>query len=99
MKQAGILLTMLLSLATTAQADEVLEYGEYLAGECFGCHQLYKSVKGLRKLGGWDKDIMIAVLHAYKSGEGDNDTMFQIAKKLDEEQINARAAYLMTTKK
>ncbi len=98
-KQAGLALTAVLWSVAAGQADDVRDYGEYLSGDCMSCHSLYKSNKGLRKLAGWRKDVMINVIHAYKSGDGDNDTMLKIAASLDDEQINAIAVYLETIRK
>ncbi len=80
-------------MTTSAAADEMRDYGEYLAGECTGCHRLYESYKGLRLLAGWDKRVMKSVLRAYRTGEADNDTIYEIASILDDEQIEALAVY------
>ncbi len=95
MKCKGVCAFALSGLVTifSAAADERRDYGEYLAGECTSCHRLYESFKGLRLLAGWDKQVMISVLTAYRAGEADNDTMYQIARPLDDDQIEALAVY------
>ncbi len=91
---AGIAFT--LHIATAVMADDVLAYGEYLAGECTACHSPSGIDKGIPSIVGWDAESFIKTLQFYKSGERDNPVMVDVAKNLDDEMMMALAAYFAT---
>ncbi len=80
-----------------ANANEQLEYGEYLSGECTSCHR-DGSNENIPPIVGWPVESFVAVMNAYKKGERDNKAMVSVAKSLDDEQIAALAAYFATLK-
>ena len=82
-----------LSLSGAAQADDVREYGEYLAGECTTCHSATGADKGIPAIIGWDAEDFIETLKYYKTGERDNAAMVDVAKNLDDDQMKALAVY------
>ena len=82
-----------LSFSNFARGDDVLDYGEYLAGECTACHSSTGADKGIPSIVGWDAEGFIETLKYYKSGERDNAAMVDVAKNLDDEQMTALAAY------
>lgn len=81
----------------SAMADEQLEYGEYLSGECTTCHRDGSNVS-IPPIFGWPTDAFIAVMESYKKGERDNKAMVSVARSLDADQIKALAAYFATIK-
>lgn len=81
----------------SAMADEQIEYGEYLSGECTTCHRDGSNVS-IPPIVGWPKNAFIAVMEAYKKGERDNKAMVSVARSLDADQIEALAAYFATIK-
>lgn len=68
-------------------------YGEYLAGECSGCHQLNGVSKGIPSITNWPTDHFVTALHAYKSGRRAHPVMQMMAQRLSDEEIAALAAY------
>ena len=73
-------------------------YGEYLSGECVACHQKSGADDGIPSIVGWDEISFVAVMLSYKQGGRDNEVMQNVAKSLDQEQIEALAAYFATFK-
>lgn len=71
-------------------------YGEYLSGECVACHQKSGADDGIPSIVGWDEISFVAVMLSYKQGGRDNEVMQNVAKSLDQEQIEALAAYFAT---
>lgn len=88
----GAALATLLMTPGPGRADELRDYGEYLAGECKACHG-----KGLTtaipSIAGYDAELFIVLMNAYKDGSRDNPAMVSVAKALDDEQIKALSVY------
>ncbi|WP_416896396.1 MAG: c-type cytochrome [Minwuia sp.] len=68
-------------------------YGEYLSGECVACHQKSGAADGIPSIIGWDEISFVAVMLSYKQGGRENEVMQNVARSLDQEQIEALAAY------
>ena len=85
--------TSIFVMSSSAFADDVRDYGEYLAGECTACHSTTGADKGIPSIVGWDQEGFIETLNYYKSGERDNAAMVDVAKNLDDEQMQALAVY------
>ena len=69
-------------------------FGEYLSSECVTCHQASgKSVGGIPAIIGWPEDQFLAVMHAYKNKDRENNVMQTVAGKLQEDELAALAAY------
>lgn len=81
-----------------ALADDVRDYGEYLSGECTTCHRIDGADSEIPSIVGWDTETFIETLGYYKSGDRKNPAMESVAKSLDDEQINALAAYFGSLK-
>ncbi len=79
-------------------ADDVRDYGEHLSGECITCHRLAATHKGIPPIFGWDVEIFVSVMTAYRRGLLTNKAMVSVAKSLDDEQIEALATYFKTVK-
>ena len=73
------------------------EYGQHLAGECVTCHKANTS-KGIPSINGYDKDVFVTIMLAYKNKEMENPVMQMIAGRLDNEQIASLALYFHQTK-
>ena len=73
------------------------EYGQHLSGECVTCHKA-NSNKGIPSINGYDKDVFVTVMLAYKNKEMENPVMQMIAGRLDNEQIASLALYFNTLK-
>ena len=84
--------------AGMAVADELRDYGEYLAGECTSCHRLDGVDKGIPSIVGMDAESFTIVLKAYQTGDLDNPAMVSVAKSLDDDQIKALAAFFSSIK-
>ena len=82
-----------LSITGLSLADDVRDLGEYLAGECTTCHSASGADKGIPSIVGWDAEGFIETLKYYKSGERTNPAMVDVAKNLDDEQMEALAVY------
>ena len=94
-----LILAVVVGLTTTgsASADDLIEYGKHLSGECTTCHRDGANER-IPPIFGWPTDAFIAVMESYKKGERDNKAMVSVATSLDAEQIKALAAYFATIK-
>ena len=78
--------------AEPAKGDRAL--GEYLAGECVGCHQVTGQANGaLPSIIAWPEDQFIAVMQSYKNKDRENQIMQTLAGRLSASEIEALAAY------
>ncbi len=70
------------------------EYGQYLSAECNACHaSSKKSGAGIPSLNGKPFPYLVKALRQYKNKSRKNAVMQMVAGRLDNEQINALAAY------
>ena len=69
------------------------EYGEYLAGDCKGCHQADGSYDGIPSITGWDIDSFVWSMQSYKQKVRKHPVMQMLAGRLSDEEIAALAAY------
>ena len=94
---------ILFSLSKVAYSDEKIialgdkEYGQHLAGECVTCHKA-NSDKAIPSINGYDKEVFVTVMLAYKNKEMENAVMQMIAGRLDNEQIASLALYFNSLK-
>ncbi|MGV6811742.1 MAG: c-type cytochrome [Brevirhabdus sp.] len=72
------------------------DYGEYLAGECLGCHKVNANQGGIPPINGFKRDVFITALWGYKGGDRENPVMRQIAGQLGPEEMAALAEYYAT---
>ena len=68
-------------------------WGEYLAGECLGCHQADGAYKGIPSITGWPQRDFVLAMQAYKRKLRPHPVMRMIAGNLSDEEIAALAAY------
>ena len=96
-------LITLIFVAEVSYSDEKIlalgdeEYGQHLSGECVTCHKANTN-KGITSINGYDKDVFLTVMLAYKNKEMENPVMRMIAGRLDNEQIASLALYFNTLK-
>lgn len=69
------------------------EYGEYLAGDCKGCHQADGSYDGIPSITGWDIESFVWAMQSYKQKVRTHPVMQMLAGRLSDEEIAALAAY------
>ena len=80
--------------ALAEDRDYLLEYGQYLAGECTGCHKLGGETEGsIPILEYIDEEYFVEALVEYKDGTRDNEAMRNVALNLDDEMMRALAIY------
>jgi len=89
---------MVLAVSVPVDADELMDYGEYLAGECTTCHRIDGVDNGIPGIVGWNIKTFIETLGYYKSGERPNPAMVSVAISLDDEQVRALATYFASLK-
>jgi len=70
-----------------------LAYGEYLASECFSCHHAAVKDGAIPALVGLPAQDLVNSLHDYRTGRRGNPVMQNVARSLDNAQIEALAAY------
>ena len=93
----------LIFFAEVSYSDEKMlalgdkEYGQHLAGECVTCHKA-NSDKAIPSINGYDKEVFLTVMLAYKNKEMENPVMQMIAGRLDNEQIASLALYFNSLK-
>ena len=98
-----LFISTLFFLTKTSYSDEKMlalgdkEYGQHLAGECVTCHKA-NSDKAIPSIIGYDKEVFLTVMLAYKNKEMENPVMQMIAGRLDNEQIASLALYFNSLK-
>jgi cytochrome c553 len=80
--------------SATAQTDDSkMAYGKHLSQECTACHRLDGSGTGIPSIVGLHHDYFVTTLKFYKTGARDNPAMNSVAQMLNDEQMEALAAY------
>ncbi|KAB2847843.1 MAG: c-type cytochrome [Hyphomicrobiaceae bacterium] len=83
-----------LTVPAPALANNQLEYGKHLSGECTTCHKLDGSGgQQIPPITGWTPAEFVSIMTLYKNGLRVNPAMESVAKSLDDEQMQALAAY------
>jgi cytochrome c553 len=92
---AAIVAALAFGVATGAAADEsrLRAYGQHLASECTSCHRIDGTDNGIPAIIGWDRTEFVATMSFYRSGARTNAAMVSVAQSLDEQQLDALAAY------
>ena len=94
---AGVI-TLALFLTQTRPSNDLLDYGEQLAGECRSCHKQKTKTNGIPPISGIEPENFVSSLMSYKEEKRTNQTMVSVAKSLDEEQMKALALYFHSLK-
>jgi len=96
-KTGSLALTMIaLTAALAAASGDLSEreaYGRHLAGECTSCHRIDGVPSAIPSILGKPQEKFIMLLTAYRNGTKTNPVMVSVAKSLDNEQMEALAAY------
>jgi cytochrome c len=92
-----VLLALSAGAAPSVAAD--LAYGEYLSSECVACHGASVDGGAIPAIAGLSAEDFVAALHAFRSGRRANPVMQNVARSLDDEQIEALAAYFAAQRK
>lgn len=69
------------------------EYGEYLSSECTTCHRVDGDNDGIPGIVGWQTDVFVTAMHAYREKHRDHPVMQMITGRLSDDEIAALAAY------
>lgn len=92
-------LPLLLLYAPVALADPSLLHGAALVNACAACHgpdgQSQGAIPSFNTL---PKDSIVEALRAFRSGERQGTVMNRIAKGLEDADIEAIAAYVITSR-
>ena len=89
----GVVPTLLMLGAPPAALAADLAYGEYLAAECVACHRTAVDEGAIPPLVGLPTRYFVNALRDYRAGRRDNPIMQNVARSLDDGQIEALAAY------
>ncbi len=98
---SGIGLVVLASTAMTAPLaanTDKLAYGKHLAQECTTCHRLDGRGANIPPIVGLEPGYFVTTMKFYKTGARDNPVMNSVAQALNDEQMDALAAYFATQK-
>jgi cytochrome c553 len=90
----GMLLLALSAAPAHADPAKLEAYGRHLVQECATCHRLDGADNGIPSIIGWDAESLKVTLGFYKLGERTNPAMVSVAQSLDDQQIEAIAAFL-----
>ena len=84
-----------LALAAALSPGEAadLAYGEYLAAECVTCHGAATGDGAIPAIAGLPKEAFLQALREYRGGLRRHPVMQNVARSLDDQQIEALAAY------
>lgn len=91
----GCVLAMAVPGNAPATRDES-DYGAYLAGGCFACHDSGGRGQAIPPIAGLTEAELEELLNAYRMGRRDNATMRVVATGLGARDVAALAAYLQT---
>lgn len=97
MVPAGVLLAAAASGRAQPSPDR-LAYGKHLAQECSSCHRADTRAANIPPIVGLEPEYFINTMKFYKTGARDNPVMNSVAQALNDEQLEALAAYLATQK-
>lgn len=81
------------AMATPVLAEGDIEYGQYLSSECVTCHQSGNTDAKIPVIDGMDAEGLTEIMKLYRAGELENPAMQTVAKRLNDEDIAALAAY------
>ena len=73
-------------------------YGEYLASECVTCHRASVKDGAIPAIVGLPTPYFVSALRDYRTGRRSNPVMQNVARSLDDAQIDALAAYFASLK-
>lgn len=95
------LLAALVLVGEPAAADEakLKAYGRHLSQECTSCHRLDGVDNGIPSIVGWTADTFVATIKYYRDGSRTNPVMTSVAGSLNEQQVDALAAYFASLPK
>ena len=79
--------------AAQASDPKLLAYGRHLSSECSSCHRSDGADNGIPSITGWDSETFVATLNFYRDGARLNPAMVSVAQSLDDQQMQALAAY------
>lgn len=87
----------LVSLPAMATTDpKVLRYGEHLSQECSTCHRRDGVDNGIPSIVGMKAADFIETFKFYRDGTRTNPAMVSVAQSLDDDQVQALAAFYET---
>jgi cytochrome c553 len=92
------MLLVLEAISAPAQPVDVA-YGEYLASECMTCHREAPDQRAIPPIAGLPRESFVDALRAYRAGRRINPVMKNVARSLDDRQIEALAAYFASLRK
>lgn len=72
------------------------EYGAWLSGECTTCHRVDGTDAGIPTITGLPERQFVRAMRGYQRGARSHQVMEMIAKRLNDEEIAALAAYFAT---
>lgn len=75
-----------------------LAYGEYLASECATCHRAPVDEGAIPAIVGLPRAYFVNALRDYRAGRRSNPVMQNVARSLNDTQIDALAAYFTSLK-
>ena len=88
-----------LAPAAAQPSPDTLAYGKHLAQECTTCHRADGRSGGqIPNIFGLDREFFLTTMRFYKTGARTNPVMNSVAEALNEEQLEALAAFLATQK-
>tara|TARA_X000001036_G_scaffold317478_1_gene295893 strand:+ start:128 stop:442 length:315 start_codon:yes stop_codon:yes gene_type:complete len=102
MHQINIATLLLISMLSTAKAEDIPDYadsefGEYLSSQCVTCHK-NNSSKGIPAIAGKDYHYLVSLLEGYRSKELKNNVMRLQAGNLSDEEIASLSLYFSKLK-
>lgn len=84
---------------TAAGRAADVELGRYLSSECMTCHGVAKASDTIPNIYGLGETHFVEVIKAYRAKALPNPVMQNIAGRLNDEEIDALAAYFATVHK
>jgi cytochrome c len=76
-----------------------LEFGRYLATECLTCHRTGTAGAAIPNIFGMPEPRFIVFIKAYRDKQLPNPVMQSVAGRLNDDEIEALAAYFASAKK
>lgn len=85
--------TMANGAAAQSPDQKRLRYGEHLSQECSTCHRRDGVDNGIPSILGMKVDDFVETFRFYQAGTRTNPAMVSVAQSLDDEQVQALAAF------
>jgi cytochrome c553 len=99
MASAALSISVVLTVGSIDARTPDIELGRYLATECMTCHRSAAASSTIPNIFGIAEQTFTQVMNAYRAKQLPNPVMQNIAGRLNDDEIEALAAFFARTKR